>query len=62
MKFLVLARKLKGLQNFLVHRLDLYHVVKADLSKTLSAGVYNTVGKGINWGSGQVPDPVTKQL
>lgn len=62
MKFLVLAEKLKEVQNFLVHRLDLFHVDKADLSKTLSADVYSTVGKGINWDSGQVPDPMTKQL
>lgn len=62
MKFLVLAKKLKGFQNFLVHRLDLYHVDKADLIKILSVGVYNTVGKGINWGSGLVLDPTTKKL
>lgn len=53
-----LSKKMKGVQNFLVHRLDLSHVDKTDLSKilsasTLSPGVYNTVGKGINSGSGK---------
>lgn len=62
MELFILAKKMKEVQNFLVHRLDLYHADKTDLSKTLSAGVYNTEGKGINWTSGQVQDPMTKQL